>query len=214
MEKEFQKSAGISLLLGSFLLIVTMVLHPVGGSIEQILQIKPILIGSHSLAILSMPILAFGFWGLAKRLDAPGRLSYISFCFICFSLFAGMIAAAINGLILPFFLSEEFVTNANPELIKAILIYGKNINAAMDYILIVGIGIAILIWSFDILRTGKFSKWISFLGIGLSLVGILASFSSFNFINLYGFRIVIIGISSWIIWVGIALTFPPTEKTN
>ncbi len=205
MKNDFQKLAGISILLGSVLLLVTMVLHPAGGSIEQILRIKTLIISTHSLAIGTMPILLFGFWGLAKSLDSKNQFSVLGFCFMIFSLFAGMMAAAINGLLLPLFISEEFVANADPKLIKAILTYGKNFNAAMDYILISGIGIAILVWSVCIIQTGRFKNWIAYLGFLLCLIGLLSSFSTFNFINLFGFRIVVAGICTWFIAIGFSM---------
>lgn len=216
MEIEFKKISGISLIVGSILMVATMLLHPSGGNIEHILKIKNIIIVSHSLAILSLPFVAFGFWGLTIALLTKSKISILSFIISCFGLFATMIAATINGLTLPLFLSQIVPQNTDVNLIKAISTYGRNINIPMDYILIIAFALSISIWSLLIIQSKTFPKWIGYYGLLLILFGVFALFNRYNFIGLFGFRIIIFGIVSWIIAVGIKilLTDKSRIKTN
>ena len=205
MEKEFSKTTGFSLIISAILLIVTMVLHPSGGSIEHILKIKGVLMGSHGLAIFSLPFVGFGFWGLSVALQTKNHLSTLGFIVSCFGLVAGMIAATINGLTLPLYISNAPNT-LDSNTLKTILAYGKYINIPMDYIMIVSLSFAIAVWSFLIISTSLFPKWIGYFGLLLIGFGISGIFLQFNFANLFGFRIFIFGIASWIIGTGYFLT--------
>lgn len=202
METEFKKFSGISLIVGSILMVATMVLHPSGGSIEHILKTKTTIIVSHSLAIFSLPFIGFGFWGLSTALLTKSRISFLSFIISCFGLFAAMIAATINGLTLPLFLTQIVPQNIDLNIIKAVSGYGREINIPMDYILLLAFGLSISIWSVLVIQSKKFPKWIGYYGIFLILFNILAIYNKYNFIGLFGFRIVIFGIVSWIIAVG------------
>ncbi len=204
MKTTFTKFTGYCLVIGSVLMILTMVLHPAGGDLKHIIKISNVLIISHSIGILSMPFVLFGFYGLSENLLTKNRLSYLGFAFIIFSLIAGMMAASINGLILPMFASK-FSTESgqNLETVKLIISYGSKFNKAMDYIFISGYSIAMFIWSFIIIQTSKLSHWIGFYGFILLAFVIIGFIVEFNFISVWGFRIYIFGIVSWIILAGI-----------
>ena len=205
METEFKNNSGISLIVGSLLMIATMVLHPSGGHIEHILKIKSIIIVSHALAIFSLPFIAFGFLGLSTALLTKSKISILSFIISCFGLFAAMIAATINGLTLPLFLSQIVPQNIDGNIISSIGTYGRNINIPMDYILLISFALSISIWSVLIIMSEKFPKWIGYYGLLLILFGVFALFNKYNFIGLFGFRIIIFGIVSWIIVAGIKI---------
>lgn len=183
-----------------------MVLHPSGGDVDHILAITPIIIGSHALAIFSVPWVGFGFWGLATLLETNSRLSMLAFFMLALGLLAGMLAAAINGLTLPFFVNAYARDiQENPAVFLPILKYGSSVNQAMDYILIAGIMLAMTIWSMLILRDAKMAKWLGYYGLTLALLAVIGGITRFNFIDLMGFRVFIFGVASWIIGVGISL---------
>lgn len=205
MEPSFKRSSGISLLLGCVLLILTMVLHPMGGSIEHILKIKKVIMFSHSIALSCLPFIGFGFWGLSTLLQTKSRLSFLSFFVICMALIAAMIAGTINGLTLPLFVSETSAVNTDPSVIKAITTYGRYMNIPMDYIFITAISFSIALWSLLIIRSTVFPKWVGYYGLLLVIAGLAAIMLQFNFINLFGFRIFIFGLVGWIIAVGVLL---------
>ena len=77
MEKQFKKASGISLLTGAILATITMAIHPVGGSLAEIAARKGVFIFTHSLALISIPFIAFGFWGLATVLITKSKITFI-----------------------------------------------------------------------------------------------------------------------------------------
>ncbi len=154
---------------------------------------------SHGLAILSLPFIAFGFWGLSTALLTKGKTAMLAFFISCFGLLAAMIAATINGLTLPLFLLQATARNIDTNLISPAIIYGRNINIPMDYILLSSFVLSISIWSVLIIRAKQFSQWTGYYGLSLIFIGGVAVFNRYNVIGLAGFRIVVFGIVSWII---------------
>ena len=98
MENQFKKATGISLLTGGVLATITMAMHPVGGSLAEIATRKETFIFTHSLALISIPFIAFGFWGLATALLTKSRISFLSFAISCFALVAVMAAGTLMAL--------------------------------------------------------------------------------------------------------------------
>lgn len=215
MEKQYKKLSGISLLLGSVLMTLTMVLHPVGGSPGHLLRLYNMIIVSHSLALLCLPFIAFGFYGLAKSLFTPSRISYLAFTIIIFGLFASMIAATINGLTLPLFLSanaDKLDTEASS--VQMILSYGFSINKPMSYIMIIASTLAIAIWSLVIIKTANFPKWFGYFGIALVGTILLSLLLKANLIHLFLFRMYLLGLIAWIVLAALLLMNYSPKKNN
>ncbi|SEL32515.1 hypothetical protein [Parapedobacter koreensis] len=199
MEYAFRKTTGISLVVGSLLMVLTMILHPSGGSMEYILKIRPILITSHSIAILSLPFITFGFYGLSIALLTEDKISMLSFIISCFGIIAAMIAALINGLTLPLFLSGISTDTVDQKVVNTVRTYGNYINIPMGYILLAAFTLAIGIWSGLIIRSSVFPNWIGYLGLAVVFPCISGLFFPYDFLGLFGFRIVVLGIVTWII---------------
>lgn len=206
MENHFYKSTGISLISGAILIIITMVIHPSGGSIEYIIKISKTITIAHSLAILSLPIILFGFYGLTKKLLDKWKLSVLAFIIISFGLIAAMFAAIFNGLTLPYFLNQYSERlEENIEILKLIANYSFAINIPLDYIFIIACCIAIFIYSIVIFLENKFPKWIGYLGIFIVLFSIIGGLTGFIFTSLTGFRVFTFSIAAWILSSGTLL---------
>lgn len=213
MEKYYFKSTGISLSSGALLIIVTMVLHPSGGSIEHIIKISRTIAIAHSLAIFSLPILLFGFYGLTLRLLDKWKLSYLAFIIISFGLIAAMFAALFNGLTLPYFINNYADRlEQNIEALKPITNFSFAVNVPLDYIFIIACCLAILIYSLIILAESKMPKWIGFLGIFIALFSIVGGLTDFVFTSLTGFRIFTFSIAAWVLSSGMFLIKSSNEK--
>ena len=190
-------------------MVVTMVLHPAGGSLEHLYKITTLIIITHSLALVSLPFSLLGFWGLRKRLEKQKLLSNAGFVTMALGIFAVMCAAATNGIALPLFINHfRDATPGTIESIKLIIIYNTSLNQAFDFIYIGAACGSVLLWSVAILKTGSFPKWIGRYGIILTLFTIIALIAGFIFVNLAGFRIFILGFVSWIVIIGINLRKP------
>jgi hypothetical protein len=89
MEQSY-KPFGWSLVTGCLLMVVTMILHPTGGSFEQIINIATMAIVAHSIAIFSVPFTWVGFWGLQLKLTQNSFLSLLAFAFASIALIASL----------------------------------------------------------------------------------------------------------------------------
>ncbi len=207
MKHQFYKSTGISLITGSILIIITMVLHPSGGSIEKIISISNSITITHSLAILSLPVILFGFYGLTNKLLNPWRTSILAFIIMVFGLIAAMFAALVNGLTLPYFLGQYAdKISQNSSVLKPIMAYSFAINKPLDYIFIVGCCLAIMLYSWIIIRSHKFPKWIGYFGVLLIFLSIIGAITGFVFMSLIGFRVFVFSLAGWILSSGLSLT--------
>lgn len=206
------KNAGIALLIGSFLLTVTMVLHPAGGNFEQLLKATTMIVISHAVAIAAMPVCYIGFKGLHQKLGNERLLSQLAMAFCMFGLIAGMLAGAVNGLALPVFINRFADADAATiETLKPVLKYGMSLNHAFDYILIGMFCLGVLLWSIEIIKAKKLPVWLGYFGIVLTLAAVVMLISGFVFVNLHGFRVFVFGLVAWIVWAAISLV--KTSKT-
>lgn len=206
MEQHFYKSTGISLITGAMLIIITMVLHPAGGSIERIIHISKSITITHALAIFSLPFILFGFYGLSKTLSSKYHLSFLGFIIIGFGLIAAMFAALYNGLALPYFLGRYADDlPANLETLKLISNFSFAINKSLDYIFMTACCLSIFVYSLVIIRTGSISKWIGYFGILILLFAFIGVLSGFVFTSLTGFRVFTFSLAGWILVSGNAL---------
>lgn len=203
MEQHFYKSTGVSLISGALLLIATMVLHPSGGSMEHIIQISSTITITHSMAILCLPIILFGFYGLTNKLLEKWKASILAFIIMSFSLIAALFAALVNGLTLPYFLGQYANRiEEDAAVLSPIVNYSFALNKPLDYVFIVGCCLAILIYSALIIRSKKAPKWIGYLGVSIMVFALIGASTGFVFTSLTGFRLFTFSLAAWILSAG------------
>ena len=207
MENQFKKATGISLLTGGVLATITMAIHPVGGSLAEIATRKETFIFTHSLALISIPFIAFGFWGLATALLTKSRISFLSFAISCFALVAVMAAGTLNGFVLPMFASNYSGSTVDGSVLQAVRDYGWLLGSSMDYIFITGLSLAIFIWSGIMITTGQLSKWLGYYGLLIVVVTVFGLLKKFNFTTDFGFGVFIFTLVSWLIIAAFLLIF-------
>lgn len=207
MEKQFKKVSGISLLTGGVLATITMAIHPVGGSLAEIAARKGVFIFTHSLALISIPFIAFGFWGLATALVTKSRISFLSFAVSCFGLIAVMAAGTLNGFVLPMFASNYAGSKVDGAVLQAVRDYGWLLGSSMDYIFITGLSLAMAIWSGIMIATGQLSKWLGYYGLLIVVVTVSGLLMKFNFTSDVGFGVFIFTLVSWLIIAAMLLIF-------
>ncbi|MES3016785.1 MAG: hypothetical protein V4721_03355 [Bacteroidota bacterium] len=205
MENQFKKSSGISLLIGGVLATITMALHPVGGSLAEIADRKGTFMITHSLALISIPFIAFGFWGLATALLTKSRISFLSFTISCFALVAVMAAGTLNGFVLPMFASNYSGSTLDASVVQAVRDYGWLLGSSMDYIFITGLSLSMVIWSGIMITTSKLSKLLGYYGLLIAVVTVFGFQMKFNFTTDFGFGIFIFTLVSWLIVAAILL---------
>lgn len=201
----FKKMAGYCLLIASVLIVVVAIMHPIGGDIKHIVHLKSMLLQSHSLAIICLPFIGFGFFGLSSCLMTKSKLSVLALVISFFGLFSAMIAATINGLTLPAFASTYSQSKNQQEVLKIVITYGKFINIPMTYIFIVAFTFSVGLWSYLITKTNQISAWIGYFGLFIVLFGIVLLIWQFNFTSLFGLRSFLFGLIAWKILVAMSM---------
>jgi len=199
-----------SLSIAVILMVFTMLLHPVGGSIEHLQHISGMIMITHSVAILALPFCIVGFWGFTKQLNAESWLSLTAFIFMITGLFAVMLAAAVNGLALPLFLQNY--TPEKMDIFKAVLKYNTSLNHSFDLIFTGATCVAAIMWSLVIISTRQLPVWLGWAGIALAVLAIAAMTAGFVFTNLTGFRIFMAGFGCWMLLIIIVLRAIPAGK--
>lgn len=213
MKKTIEKNSGIALMIGCSLLVVTMILHPAGGSVEVLIRRSSMIITSHAIALSAIPFCFLGYFGIFRRLGTESFLSLTGFSFAFFGLIAVLGAAATNGLALPIFVqhyeeaSQDLITA-----IKPVLRYNTSLNHAFDYVYMAGICISTLCWSAAILLTNRFPKWLGWIGVLLSTSAVVMAAGGFLFTDLYGFRVFVFGYVAWTASVALILIFKPQSE--
>ncbi|GMN08386.1 hypothetical protein MTsPCn9_10050 [Croceitalea sp. MTPC9] len=206
MKSQFYKITGISLSAGSFLAIITMILHPSGGSFQEIINQAAKMQIAHSIAIACIPFMLFGFYGLTDRLLGLRKISKLALISVTLGLFSAMLAALFNGLILPNFLNQHAKSLEQSEsFLKILVSYGFTINKALDYVFIVALIFGILIYSILIIKTQKISKYLGYFGLLILIFSIIGGLTGFAFTSLIGFRIFVFSVAVWILCSGISL---------
>lgn len=206
MDLSQNRQSSLFLLLGTFLMFVTMILHPVGGDVEHLLKVSQMGMIAHGLAIFSLPFSALGFIGLSRQLGINRFFSKLGLAFMLLALAAAMLAATANGFILPMFIGDY--AGADPatlDSIHPILRYNIAFNHAFDYQLITGMFLSMFLWSISIVQTGNLPRWIAYLGFVIVAVILGTVLSGFSFLDLGGFRMFVFGWLIWIVAVGIVL---------
>jgi hypothetical protein len=200
------RTSAIGMVIASCLLVVTMVLHPSGGNIDRILATIRIIVISHSIAIVAMPILIACFKELANILKADQFITRCAFVTSIVALGAGVLAAAINGLALPIFVMENAVVGKQDlATVRIVLRSFIAFNHAFDYILIGGLCLSTLFWSLRILQSRLFSVWCAYVGIAWTLISMLMLITGFELLTLDGFRVFIAGQVVWFICIAVSM---------
>jgi hypothetical protein len=213
MNKGSNKTGGYALITGSILAVLTMGLHPTGGNFNHIKKILPINIAAHSIGILALLVMLFGFVYLKNFFAHEKQLSLAAFIATAAGLCAGILAATLNGLALSIFIGGY--ENPSPDMIDAIkpvMKYNFALNKAFDYIMITALNIAFFLWSVIMLGSKQFPKWLAYLGFVLNTAFLLLVFARFSLVDLRGFTVFVAGIVSWIILAGWHLQKQPEKN--
>jgi len=212
MNASFEKKAGISLIVFTALITLTMVFHPSGGSFSHILKAARIAIISHTIALISLPFASIGLWGLTKKIGRSNFFALCAFLMASFALIAVFMAGTLNGLALPIFV--ENYQDATDEVLvslKPIMTFRQSINAAFDYVYIGGFCLSILFWSISILATRKLPLWIGYFGILIAVCGVAVNCLGVSPASVHGAMLFALCIVVWVITIAVNLINTTSE---
>src|SRR5580692_1872704 len=202
-----ERRVAITLIAGSAGMIITMIFHP-GGKIapEQLEQLIRLNIAVHSLALLTIPVLFLGAWGMSRRLDGGDRLAWAGLVLFAFASVAVMNAGTLNGLVAPKLM--RLIVAATPETRETwrmIASFSFQMNQAFARVYAVGASLAIASWSVAILRYRSLGLGVAIYGVVLGLVTALVICSGLLTPDRHGFAILVFGQAIWFLVVAVEM---------
>ncbi|NJC40077.1 hypothetical protein GGQ87_000335 [Brevundimonas alba] len=113
------KAGAGALIFGWVAYIALMAVHPthLGGPSLGHVDLNDAV---HWTALLVVPVLAYGYLELARWLGLSRALPLLGLSFISFSLFAGMVAGTLNGLVMPQVLQPDLPGEIGPDGVDAL----------------------------------------------------------------------------------------------
>jgi hypothetical protein len=202
------KKGGIALIAGSLAGILTMGLHPTARDLfapDRLAPMALLLIGVHALAVASLPVMFLGALALSRRLASPGRLALAALVVYGFALTAVMVAAVVDGFVVPS-LAREIMTAAPPatEGWQIALYYNGFLNQSFARVFLVASSTSIVLWSASILRSRMLARGVAIYGLLVGPAVVIAVVSGLR-LDPHGAGLLILGQSLWFIVVGTLL---------
>jgi hypothetical protein len=188
-------------------MIITMISHP-GGKISaaEIDHVARMLIGVHSLAIASIPVIFLGAWGMSRRIGGADRLAWAGLVLYAVAGIAVMNAAVCDGLLAPNLIRQ--IVSATPETRdgwRLVMNYNFQMNQAFARVYAVASSLAVVLWAVSILRNRTLGRGVGVYGVVLGAVTVAGIFSGFLTPDRHGFGILIFGQAIWFLIVAAGL---------
>jgi hypothetical protein len=202
------KKGGIAVIAGSLAGILTMGLHPTVRDLfapDRLAPMALLLIGVHALAVASLPVMFLGALALSRRLASPDRLGIAALVVFSFALAAVLVAAVVDGFVVPS-LAREIMTTAPPatEGWKIALYYNGFLNQSFARVFLVASSTSIVLWSASILRSRTLARGVAIYGLLVGPAAVIAVVSGLR-LDPHGAGLLILGQSLWFIIVGTLL---------
>jgi hypothetical protein len=199
---------GFALILGTAASIATMSFHPTGAnaltSPEMLTHEMRVLVAVHTLALLSIPVLVFGFAGVTYRLGWERLAASFAFVVYAFSAVAIMVAAIADGLINAALMPKMIgAPESELQILKAALVYNFQLNQACAKVFVVGSSLAFIFWSAALMRAGTFGRRVAAVGWftgGIALLGLLSGHVR---MSAHGFALIVFLQAVWVVLLAV-----------
>jgi hypothetical protein len=204
------KVYGIALIVGTLLSVVTMALHPSRfdprASAEVVAHQMSVLVTVHALALLSLPLLVFGFAGVTRRAGWHRPEALLAFIIYAFSAVAIMFAAIADGLINAALMPQTLnASDLKLQAVNAALSYNFQLNQACAKVFVVGMSLAIIFWSITLSKLGGLERRVGMLGWFVSLAALFGFMSGHVQMSAHGFGLIVFLQAVWVIALGISM---------
>jgi hypothetical protein len=164
-----------------------------------------ILVAVHTLALLSVPLLVFGFVGVTIRAGWHRRSSFgiYHLCIICRrDNVRGIADGLINAALIP---EMTGASDLKLQALKAALSYNFQFNQACAKVFVVGTSLAIILWSITLFRFGVLERRIGIIGWFISLAALFGLLSGHVHMSAHGFGLIVLLQAVWAIALGVSM---------
>jgi hypothetical protein len=208
--------AGQCLIASSIIGLLVMALHPTGAQMFAHFElITRLNIAVHSIALLAMPVSFIGAiaisGAISRRAPAFRNLGISALVFYGFATLCVIIAGAASGLIAPRIAARLLDPTLAPDravIWRTLFHFAGDLNQTFARVFVVGVAIAIILWSMAIFHSHAFARGLAIYGFIFGIVSALATASGYLPMNIHGFGAVMLGHAIWFIIVGKALIRP------
>jgi hypothetical protein len=202
-----ERKSGIVLIAGSAAMIITMVFHPHGKiTPAEVDSMVRMLVGVHSLALASIPVIFLGAWGMSRWLAAPDRLSWAALVLFTAGSIAVMNAAVLDGMMASYLIRQIALASAESrDTWQIFMKYNFQMNQSYARVYAVASSLAVVLWSVAILRKSAMGRGIGIYGCAVGAVTALGILSGLLRPDWHGFGMLILGQAIWFVIVGMAM---------
>ncbi len=184
-------------------MIITMISHR-GGKISpaEVDRVARMLIVVHSLALLSIPVVFLGAWGMTRRIGGADRLAWAGLALYALASIAVMNAAVCDGLMAPVLMRK--IVAATPEtrdMWQTLMNFSFQMNQAFARVYAVGSSLAVALWSVSILRYRTLGRGVGIYGVLLGVATAAWICSGYLTPDKHGFGMLIFGQAIWFLLV-------------
>ena len=216
MQSQLKSPEGTSFMLGTALMIITMLAHPHAGSLAGLLRVPPIVFAmnvfTHSMGLLSVPFVLLGAWQLTRRLATPVATG--AFIAMCGGMVAIVSAMTLDGLVVSALVAAAKSPGAIAGQLATLLAYNTAVIQSFSLVYVVAVSIAVLAWSVGILRSAVLPKWIGYYGVIMALATALTMLNGIALVDFIGIKLFVFGFVSWTLLMGILLRkSSPVQRT-
>jgi hypothetical protein len=211
--------AGSALIAAVLGFVLTMAFHPTGGDFaggsEALARATHRAVGSHGLALVSIPAALFGFLGLSRWLGL--RRAPVSAAFILYAVSSAALlcAALVSGFVAPDLIRERTAADpADRSAWHALLAYNFLLNQAFAKVGVAAFSGAMIFWSASLPRSGALARTAQVLGIAIGTATLLVLGHGFVRLDVRGFGWIVLSEAAWILPVAILLLRAPDRETT
>ena len=201
---------GVALVAGTVAQVVTMVVHPTSVAAitsDTLAHEMQVLVATHVLALLSVPVVVFGLAGVTRRLGWDRPAALFAFIVYAFAAVAIMLAAITDGLVNAELIPRTFgAPEASLPLLKSVLGYNFQLNQACAKVYVAGSSLAIICWSAALFRLGGFERIVAVVGTVVGVVALAGMLSGQVPMSAHGFGLIVFLQAVWMVALGIAMT--------
>jgi hypothetical protein len=206
--------AGAALIAGLLGLVLTMVFHPTGsdfaGGGEALARATHRAVGSHGLALVSIPVALFGFLGLSRWLGLDRASVSAAFLLYAISAAALLCAALFSGFVAPELIRKASgAAPAEPSAWHALLAYNFLLNQTFARVGVAAFSGAMIFWSASLPRSSALARTTQILGIAIGIVTLAALAHGVVRLDVRGFGLIVLTESVWILPVAVLLLRAP-----
>ena len=187
-----------------------MAFHPTAasamGSSEALAHEMQLLVAVHALALLSVPVVVFGFVGVSRRIGWERPEALLAFIVYAFSAVAIMFAAIADGPVNAALIPQAAAAG-EPALqtLRAALAYNFQFNQACAKVYVVGSSLAIALWSIGLFRVGAFERIVGMFGWLVALAALAGLLSGHVRMSAHGFGLIVVLHATWILALGASM---------